>query len=54
MISRELFIMDKNKVTKWLSKLNTNSYNKKYVLTAILEDCNYEELELIYQRYNAP
>ena len=42
--------MDKNKVTKWLSKLNNNSYNKKYVLTAILEDCNYEELELIYQR----
>lgn len=42
--------MDKAKVNKWLNALNDNSYNKAAVLSAILEECTYEELEQIYKR----
>lgn len=42
--------MDKAKVNKWLNALNDNSYNKAAVLSPILEECTYEELEQIYKR----
>lgn len=42
--------VDKSKVNKWLKLLNDNTYNKRVVLSTILEDCSYEELELIYKK----
>lgn len=42
--------VDKSKVNKWLKLLNDNTYNKRVVLLTILEDCSYEELELIYKK----
>ena len=42
--------MEKAKVTKWLKILNDPAFNKRYVLSAILEDCTYDEMELIYKK----
>ena len=42
--------MDKTKVNKWIGALNNQSYSKRDVLAAILEDCTYDELESIYKR----
>ena len=42
--------MDKAKVTKWIGILNNPSYSKRDVLSAILEECTYDELESIYKR----
>lgn len=42
--------MDKTKVTKWLRILNDASYNKAMVLSAMLQECNYDELEQIYRK----
>ncbi|SEA55012.1 hypothetical protein SAMN05216462_1754 [Xylanibacter ruminicola] len=42
--------MDKAKVNKWLSYLNTQNTNKKGVLSGMLDECTFDELELIYHR----
>lgn len=42
--------MDKAKVNKWLSYLNSQSSNKKGVLSGMLNECSFDELELIYQK----
>lgn len=42
--------MDKAKVNKWLGYLKDQNTNKKGVLSGMLDECNYDELELIYQK----
>ena len=42
--------MDKARVNKWLGYLNTQNTNKKGVLSGILNECTFDELELIYQK----
>lgn len=42
--------MDKVKVNKWLGYLNSQTSNKKGVLAGMLNECSFDELELIYQK----
>lgn len=42
--------MDKAKVNKWLRYLNAQSTNKKGVLSGMLDECTFDELELIYKK----
>lgn len=42
--------MDKTKVNKWLGYLKAQNTNKKGVLTGMLDECTFDELELIYQK----
>lgn len=42
--------MDKAKVNKWLGYLNAQDTNKKGVLSGMLDECTFDELELIYQK----
>ena len=42
--------MDKAKVNKWLRYLNAQNTNKKGVLLGMLDECTFDELELIYSR----
>lgn len=45
--------MDRAKVNKWLSYLNAHNTNKKGVLSGMLDECTFDELELIYQKSNS-
>lgn len=45
--------MDKAKVNKWLGYLKAQNTNKKGVLSGMLDECSFDELELIYQRSNS-
>ena len=42
--------MDTTKVKKWVGYLNSSNINKKGVLAGMLDECTFEELELIYKR----
>lgn len=42
--------MDTAKVRKWLGYLNSPNVSKKGVLAGMLDECTFEELELIYKR----
>ena len=42
--------MDKKKVNKWLGYLRSQNTNKKVVLSGMLDECTFEELEQIYQK----
>ncbi len=42
--------MDTQKVNKWLKIIKSSSTNKKAALEAILNDCTYDELEMLYQK----
>lgn len=42
--------MDTQKVSKWLKIIKSTSTNKKAALEAILEECTFDELEMLYQR----
>lgn len=42
--------MDKAKVNKWLGYLNAQNTNKKGVLLGILDECTFDELELLYHK----
>ena len=42
--------MDTQKVNKWLKIIKSSSTNKKVALEAILNDCTFDELEMLYQK----
>lgn len=42
--------MDTTKVKKWVGYLNSPNTNKKGVLAGMLDECTFEELEMIYKR----
>lgn len=42
--------MDTAKVKKWLGYLNRSDTNKKAVLAGMLDECTFEDMEIIYSR----
>lgn len=42
--------MDRQKVSQILSYLNSNRYDKRLILSYFISNCNYDEMEAVYER----